>query len=125
MKAAKRQRIYDRDGNQCVKCGLTTNLTIDHIIPTSYGGSNADDNLQTLCIDCNQAKADTLPPGVEAKRRRPTIRRGPRAKLPKIALQHHRYCDANYCFCECAVFLAEHPQFADSLRRSGWKEHAA
>lgn len=64
----KRHRIFDRDGWMCLKCGIRTGdkrgrktilLTIDHVIPKSKGGSNLDDNLQTLCKKCNGEKGDT------------------------------------------------------------------
>ena len=54
--AEQRKRIMERDGNKCVACGATENLCIDHIIPRSKGGSNKDDNLQTLCKSCNSRK---------------------------------------------------------------------
>lgn len=52
---AKRQRIYARDGYQCLACGQAEphQLTLDHILPISKGGTNSDDNLQTLCRHCN------------------------------------------------------------------------
>jgi 5-methylcytosine-specific restriction endonuclease McrA len=57
-----RYRIFKRDNFTCKKCGSKKHLTIDHIIPVSEGGSNRDNNLHTLCNDCNQAKkADILP----------------------------------------------------------------
>jgi 5-methylcytosine-specific restriction endonuclease McrA len=57
----KRRRIYDRDGWRCVACGTSENLTLDHVVPRSRGGSDADSNLQTMCRSCNQDKADKMP----------------------------------------------------------------
>jgi 5-methylcytosine-specific restriction endonuclease McrA len=57
----RRERIYERDGYRCVECGTDENLTLDHRIPKSRGGSNEDSNLQTMCAACNQAKADSMP----------------------------------------------------------------
>lgn len=51
-------RIHDRDAWMCWWCGGITNLSIDHIIPRSQGGTNDDWNLQTLCVSCNQDKGD-------------------------------------------------------------------
>lgn len=61
----KRRRVYERDGHRCVECGRPESeenpLTIDHIIPRSRGGTDAETNLQTMCFRCNQEKADTMP----------------------------------------------------------------
>ena len=35
-------------------------LTIDHIVPKSLGGTNNIENYQTLCYDCNQEKGHWL-----------------------------------------------------------------
>lgn len=51
-----RQRIFDRDGNKCLRCGRTDRLTIDHIKPESRGGTHDDANLRTLCKPCNSKK---------------------------------------------------------------------
>lgn len=85
--AAKRLRIFTRDGFQCRHCGHYIGetrtlaqietarrdggilkdtdpreiLTIDHVWPLSAGGTDHEDNLQTLCLDCNQQKGDRLP----------------------------------------------------------------
>lgn len=56
-----RNRIYKRDGNQCVYCGSTKNLTLDHILPKSRGGSNSWTNLVTSCQKCNLKKANKTP----------------------------------------------------------------
>jgi Restriction endonuclease len=53
---SRRKRIHDRDGNHCLLCLTAKNLTIDHVVPISAGGSSRDENLQTLCADCNALK---------------------------------------------------------------------
>ena len=53
-----REEIYYRDWNACLKCFSEVNITIDHIIPLSKGGTNHKENLQTLCKPCNEEKAD-------------------------------------------------------------------
>lgn len=40
----------------CFKCGETENLTVDHVIPLSLGGTNTADNIQPLCSKCNSSK---------------------------------------------------------------------
>lgn len=35
-------------------------ITRDHIRPLSKGGSDTLDNLQTMCIDCNQMKGNSI-----------------------------------------------------------------
>lgn len=51
-----RGRIYRRDGQRCVACGDSEDLTIDHIHPWSKGGKTTEPNLQTLCRSCNSRK---------------------------------------------------------------------
>ncbi len=49
-------------GNICTCCGLTDihNLTKDHIIPLSKGGTDTPDNIQLHCFACNCSKGDRL-----------------------------------------------------------------
>jgi 5-methylcytosine-specific restriction endonuclease McrA len=57
----QRRKIFERDGNQCVWCGATAELQLDHVIPICKGGSDLDvDNFQTLCRDCNALKRGAL-----------------------------------------------------------------
>lgn len=87
---SQRYRLFKNKGCKCVKCGLVGNvfrlerdsksnidcyhfnlyhrsnsgkftlMTKDHIVPRSKGGSNTLDNYQTMCIVCNNKKADTF-----------------------------------------------------------------
>lgn len=52
-----RTRIFTRDNYRCLQCGSTENLTIDHIVSVYSGGTDEDNNLQTLCNPCNAGKA--------------------------------------------------------------------
>ena len=56
-----RKSIHVRDGNKCVYCGSTKNLTIDHIIPTSRGGKNTWANMVCCCNSCNTRKGNRTP----------------------------------------------------------------
>lgn len=44
--------------HECVICGSTKRLEVDHIIPVSKGGSNDVSNLQILCKTCNLKKSN-------------------------------------------------------------------
>lgn len=56
-----RERVFARNGAQCVQCGSPEDLAVDHIYPWSRGGSDDEDNLQALCQPCNSRKRDALP----------------------------------------------------------------
>jgi hypothetical protein len=57
-----RWRVLTRDNNRCRGCGATVEdgarLDVDHIKPVSKGGLTIEENLQTLCYNCNMGKAD-------------------------------------------------------------------
>ena len=53
-----RAKVHARDGHRCVYCGSGDDLTIDHDIPESRGGTNEEGNLCTACRPCNASKRD-------------------------------------------------------------------
>jgi 5-methylcytosine-specific restriction protein A len=49
--------ILVRDEYTCQACGtVTLDLEVDHIINVAQGGTDADDNLQALCVPCHKGK---------------------------------------------------------------------
>jgi len=56
-----RQNIFKRDGNKCVYCASSSNLTLDHVVPKSKGGNSTWTNLVTACRTCNSKKGDFTP----------------------------------------------------------------
>lgn len=61
-----KQKLATRDGGaRCRYCGARKKIyemTIDHVMPRSRGGSNGMKNLVLACEPCNRAKGN-LPPG--------------------------------------------------------------
>lgn len=58
-----RFRILKRDGFACVYCGRKApdvELEVDHVVPTSKGGTSQDSNLVSACRECNGGKSDSL-----------------------------------------------------------------
>jgi hypothetical protein len=53
---SRRMRIYRRDNFTCQHCGSKEDISIDHILAVSNGGTHDDDNLQVLCRPCNSRK---------------------------------------------------------------------
>jgi len=53
-------KVWNRDGGKCVKCGSNEKLEFDHIIPISKGGANTYRNIQLLCEKCNREKSDKI-----------------------------------------------------------------
>lgn len=51
-----RKTVFTRDNYTCRSCGRKNNLTVDHIVQLSRGGSNNLENLQTLCRHCHEQK---------------------------------------------------------------------
>lgn len=52
-----RRQALQTDQHECVYCGATTNLTLDHVLPYSQGGKDSLENLVVACASCNRDKA--------------------------------------------------------------------
>lgn len=73
-----RRNIYLRDDHSCQYCGKKTELTLDHVVPVSRGGTSDWDNLVTACAKCNHSKGDKLLKDTGLKLKKP-----PREPSPK------------------------------------------
>ena len=57
-----RRHILQRDNHCCQYCGHNgDNLSIDHVIPRSRGGSHSWENVATACLSCNVFKGNKTP----------------------------------------------------------------
>jgi len=52
----RRAAKVKHDQPECVVCGATDDLTVDHVIPKARGGTDDLDNLVTMCRRHNSAK---------------------------------------------------------------------
>ena len=67
-----RANIFARDKNTCQYCGkiFTKNeLSIDHVIPRSYGGKSIWENVVCCCFTCNREKGGRTPKQAHMKLR--------------------------------------------------------
>ena len=56
-----RRAVFARDSWTCQYCGSRSNLTVDHVIPRSKGGTSSWENIVASCAPCNRRKGDRLP----------------------------------------------------------------
>lgn len=51
-----KETIKEKWGNECAYCGSKQNLTLDHVIPQSFGGLDISSNIVCCCRECNHDK---------------------------------------------------------------------
>ena len=59
-----RRNIFARDRNICQYCGgrfSSSELSLDHVIPRSQGGTNRWENIVCACVRCNVRKGGRTP----------------------------------------------------------------
>ena len=60
ISVAQRFVIFKRDSYRCCICGASaeggSRLEVDHKVAVARGGTNSEDNLWTLCFECNRGK---------------------------------------------------------------------
>jgi 5-methylcytosine-specific restriction endonuclease McrA len=52
--------LLEASGGVCLACGTDEDLSVDHVVPLSLGGSNTIENIQPLCVACNCEKGATV-----------------------------------------------------------------
>jgi len=88
-----RRNLFARDRNRCQYCGKrfsTTELSLEHVVPRSRGGTSVWENVVCACIRCNAKKGGRLP--VEAGMHLIAAPRRPKT-CPTISL---KLSDAKY-----------------------------
>ena len=59
-----RRNLFARDGSRCQYCGktfITSELSIDHVVPSCRGGQTTWDNVVCACVKCNVRKGGRTP----------------------------------------------------------------
>jgi len=72
-----RRNLFKRDHWTCQYCGLqpgVDELTIDHVVPRSQGGTSTWENCVLACVTCNKRKADRTPREAGLKLHRAPVR---------------------------------------------------
>ena len=68
-----RKNLFKRDRYTCQYCGIQPGpeeLTVDHVVPRSRGGTSTWENCVLACVECNKRKADRSPAHAGLKLRR-------------------------------------------------------
>jgi 5-methylcytosine-specific restriction endonuclease McrA len=74
-----RREVLRRDRHTCQYCGSQKQLTLDHVIPRSWGGQHSWDNVVAACSPCNARKGAQSPELANM-----TLARKPKAPLHPV-----------------------------------------
>jgi len=80
-----RKNLFKRDRYTCQYCGVQHGpgeLTIDHVVARSAGGTSTWENCVLACVECNKRKADRSPAQAGLR-----LRRAPRKPSWKALVQ--------------------------------------
>jgi len=88
-----RRNIFARDQSRCQYCGKrfsTTELSLDHVVPRSRGGTSTWENVVCCCIQCNVRKGGRTPQEAHMKLTTPP-KQPRRSPVLRIKLSEGRY----------------------------------
>ena len=84
-----RREVFARDRHTCQYCGrVSSDLTLDHIMPRHRGGAHTWDNLVAACKSCNHRKG-----GKTVSEARMRLARTPREPRTNVYFMVHRYLE--------------------------------
>lgn len=88
-----RRNVFARDHNTCQYCGkkfISSELSLDHVIPRSTGGTARWENIVCACVKCNVRKGGRTPQqaGIHLIRKPEKPRRNPAVS---VTLSDRRY----------------------------------
>ena len=91
-----RANIFARDKNTCQYCGRVFHrieLSLDHIIPRSYGGTSCWENIVCCCFSCNRKKGGRLPQELGMKLLKPPVkpRWTPFFRVPSLEMKRNEW----------------------------------
>lgn len=49
-----KDKVWERDGERCIRCGRHDAMPNAHYIPRSKNGLGIEENVVTLCMDCHR-----------------------------------------------------------------------
>ena len=74
-----RRAVFARDDWTCQYCGSRSNLTVDHVVPRSKGGTSTWENIVASCAPCNRRKGNAL-----LRQAGMVLRKPPRTPSPHV-----------------------------------------